>query len=453
MSNLFTSLGSAAETLRVFERGLTVVQNNVANASTPGYVRQTQPFSSKAFDLAGGLAGGVEAGDLQSSRNRFAEQAVWRYQSGYGYHSQRNASLSSLESAFQIGSGVGVAGHLDGLFKAFSQLSIAPNDASLRQNALDQARNVAISFNQMSTNFANADHEMARQVGTTVDQINALGERLAHVNAQRRSSFTSVQDTGLDAELHNLLEELAGLTDFISIPQSDGSVSVFVGGQTLLVAGDRLFSLSDHSTPAGTVIQDHEGKDITGQVISGKLAALVEVRNVMLPSYQARLNTLAASVADQVNTVLAGGIDATGNPPLVNLFSYASPGDAAATISTAALSAGDLALALPSAPNGNGNVLNLVALANAATTAGETFTNYYGHIAIQAGRDLSATMQAQQTAQQALDQSRVFRADISGVSLDEEAALMLQYQRSYQAMAQMFTTVNQMLDTLMGMAR
>lgn len=453
MSNLFTSLGNAADNLRVFERALTVVQNNVANASTPGYVRQTQTFTAKALALSGGLAGGVEAGELQNSRNRFAEQAVWRYQSAYEYQAQKQASLTSVEDTFRITAGMGITGSLDRLFQAFSQLSVAPNDGALRQNALDQAKNLTVSFNQMAADLAMADGEISRQIGTTTDQINEIARQLAFVNSQRRSSFSSIQDTGLDAQLHNLLEELSGLTDFVSIPLEDGSVSVFVGGQTLLVAGDRYFSVSAHSTPAGSFIQDQNGADITDQVSAGKLAALLEVRNSILPSYTNELNTLAASVADQINAVLALGIDATGNPPTVDLFSYASAGTAAATLSIASFSSGDLALAQPGAPNGNGNVLNLMELANLKTTAGETFTNYYANLASRAGRELSSSIQAQQTAQQALDQSKVFRADISGVSLDEEAALMLQYQRSYQAMAQMFTTVNQMMDTLMAMAR
>ncbi len=105
-----------------------------------------------------------------------------------------------------------------------------------------------------------------------------------------------------------------------------------------------------------------------------------------------------------------------------------------------------MALALPSAPGGNGNIQNLSNLA-----AG--FTASYSQLAAQAGRDLAGAIQSQQTAQQALDRAKAFRSDISGVSLDQEAALMLQFQRAYQASAQMFRTINEMLDTLMSLAR
>jgi flagellar hook-associated protein FlgK len=40
MANLLSTLMSSANALSVFERALLVSQNNVANASTPGYAAQ-----------------------------------------------------------------------------------------------------------------------------------------------------------------------------------------------------------------------------------------------------------------------------------------------------------------------------------------------------------------------------------------------------------------------------
>ena len=42
------------------------------------------------------------------------------------------------------------------------------------------------------------------------------------------------------------------------------------------------------------------------------------------------------------------------------------------------------------------------------------------------------------------------RANVSGVSLDEEAADMVRYQRAYEAAARVLTTYDQLLDTLIN---
>ncbi len=49
MANLFVSLMSSTSALRAFERSLATVQNNVTNASTPGYVKQSQVLNAASF--------------------------------------------------------------------------------------------------------------------------------------------------------------------------------------------------------------------------------------------------------------------------------------------------------------------------------------------------------------------------------------------------------------------
>jgi flagellar hook-associated protein 1 len=45
------------------------------------------------------------------------------------------------------------------------------------------------------------------------------------------------------------------------------------------------------------------------------------------------------------------------------------------------------------------------------------------------------------------------RDEASGVSIDEEAANLLRFQRAYEANARFFTTISDTLDTLMEMVR
>src|SRR3954452_8364074 len=100
MSNLLASLGSTAGTLAAYGRVLDVTQNNVSNASTPGYAKQRLDLHALPFDPEGGTTGGVAAGKLQSSRNEFAEQAVRTQTTGLGYQQQLSDSLTILQTNF-----------------------------------------------------------------------------------------------------------------------------------------------------------------------------------------------------------------------------------------------------------------------------------------------------------------------------------------------------------------
>src|ERR1700680_1630465 len=89
MGNLLASLLNTANALNVYEGALTVTQNNVTNANTPGYAKQRASLEAMSLDISIGLPGGVTLGPTESSRNGFAEQAVRDQQSALGYFQQR----------------------------------------------------------------------------------------------------------------------------------------------------------------------------------------------------------------------------------------------------------------------------------------------------------------------------------------------------------------------------
>lgn len=75
---LLASLSASGGALNAFGKALEVMQNNVGNASTPGYVRQDLELLSVRFDPESGLGGGVKAGRMTSARSEYAEQSVRR---------------------------------------------------------------------------------------------------------------------------------------------------------------------------------------------------------------------------------------------------------------------------------------------------------------------------------------------------------------------------------------
>ena len=84
MASILTSLLNSANAIDVMDRQLAVLQNNVSNASTPGYARQTQSLQAMPMELDSGLLGGVTAGPVLSARSEYAEETVRRQNSLFG---------------------------------------------------------------------------------------------------------------------------------------------------------------------------------------------------------------------------------------------------------------------------------------------------------------------------------------------------------------------------------
>ncbi len=453
MGNLLGSILSTVSSIRAYSQGLSVVQNNVANVNTPGFVKQTQDFVAGSFDLGSGLTGGVLLGPLLSSRNEFAEQAVQKQQSAASSADQRAGDLSQLEPIFDLSSASGISGTLGKLFDSFSQLSVAPNSNPSRQAVLDRAKETAQAINQSAAALTSASGSADTQIASSVNGINSLLEKLGKLNAEYRGNSSAASDPSLDADVHKTLEELSQLVNFSTTKAGDGSTTVQIGGQTTAVIGDHVYKLGTDISETQAKIVNAQGTDISAQIGSGKLRALLDERNTTIPSYITELNNLAAGLADTVNAGLAGGLDANGNVPAVPLFTYDAASGAAQTLATNPLATSDIAAASATAPGGNGNALSLADLGKSKQIGGFTFVEFYGNLAGRVGRDVATAHSDQQTYGSLLTQARSFRSDSSGVSLDEEAANLVQFQRSYQAAAKLVTVLDELTTTLIGIIR
>jgi flagellar hook-associated protein 1 FlgK len=450
LGSLFASLTNSANALKAFEDGLTVVQNNVTNATTPGYVEQTQVLEADPLNLSLGLTGGVSAGPVVSSRDLYAEESVRQQQTALGLYSQKVSDLTPLQSFFDLSSTSGLAPSMDALFSSFSQLSVNPNDTVSRQDVLNKAATVAQQFNSAASGLLGQTSNLDEQTRSIIENVNQLAATIAQVNSSGRVDADGTVNAGVDAQLNSSLEQLSQFVNFTTLQQPDGTVSVLVGGQTPLVVGDQSYAIQgDFSTPQ-TAILSSTGADITDQITGGQLSGVVDDNNNVIPSYVTDLNTLAQSFADQVNTTLDNGIDQNGAAPTTDLFTYDPVQGAALTLAVNPLTTDQIAAALPGAAGGNGNALAVAQLANATGVNGYTFDEFYGNLGGRVGNDVATATDSQTTKQNLLSQAQTLRQQVSGVSLDTEAEKLLAFQKSYEATSKMFTVLNELTETLMG---
>lgn len=450
MGSITSALLSAGNAMSVFERSFDVIENNITNANTPGYAEQVQSLTPLPFDPSEGLAGGVTPGPLINTRSEYAEQAVRDQDTAFGSAQQLSNDLGQIQPLFDLTSTTGIASSLNSFFNTFSQLTVNPNDEVSRQAVITAAGQLAQNLNQSATGIAQVSTNAATATSSVVTQINQLASQIASINQSFQSSAQSQQDESLDTDIHNDLESLSTIANISVIHTSDGAYNVYLGGQTPLVLGATTAPISVSNASGQTAILDANGNDITAQITSGQLGALIGEQNVTLPGYQTSLNTLAQSLADTVNSTLAGGVDINGNAPTTNVFSY-NAANAAATIAVTGITPDQIAAASAASPGGNDNAVALSQLATAPDTQGFTFTQYYGNLGATVGSDVSSAQQDQTQAQDQLTQAQLQRTAISGVDLNAEATKLLQYQQAYEAVGQLVSVISGLTTTLMDM--
>jgi len=451
MSSLFGSLAIASGALGAEQGALNATTNNVANVNTPGYSRQEPVLVESDPVVVGSVTygTGVSLEKLQSLRDPILQMRIQEETQQVG---QLNASVTAMQQAqvqFTAGSG-DIDTEISNFFSSLQQLSTDPTNLALRQGVLTAAGNMATAFNNTAKTLASQQSNLDLNVSQDVQQINVLTGQIASLNNQ----ITQLQGVNQDAsalvdQRDVLIGQLSHLVD-VSTIQTDKGLTLTTSNGTALVVGNQSFALTTQTNASGLQDIYAQGTDITSHLASGDLAGVLQVRDQTVPGLLSNLDTLAAGLANALNTANKQGFDLNGKAG-GNLFVAppASGQGAAASMAVEITDPSLIAASSDGTPGSNGNLAVLSAVQNQPVAGGQTPTDYYSNIVFAVGNDVSNGSAELTSAQSILNQLQDQRGSISGVSLNEEASNMVQYQNAFDAAAQVVTTINDMSSTVL----
>ncbi len=451
MSGLFSSLSAAAHSLDAQRYGLDVTGQNIANLNTEGYVRRRIDLAERQ-PIDG--VGGVTVLGVRATRDAFIDQ---RLRSELPAESRDNAvatALSVVETS--LGStGKSIDGALNALFTAFSSLSVDPQSSVARDGVLLQASRLATSFNEMAARLESSRQQADSDVRRSVDQINELAGTIADLNAQISGAPLGADVESLKDQLDLALQGLSKFTTISVISQPRGTVDVAIGSGRALVVGSQSYDLTITNAPGSGMAEIRAGGvDITDDLDGGSIGGLLAVRDDVLPGYQAQLDQLAYDVSTKINQVHATGYDLNGNTGALLYLPLASAQGAAAAMKIDPLVAADstrIAASASGAPGDNGVARQLADLRNADAARGgtSTFTEAWSVLVNTVGSDSASAKNSLSMRQETVVSIQRLRDSVSGVSLDEEAGRLMQFQRAYEANARFFAAIDSSLSVLM----
>jgi flagellar hook-associated protein 1 len=486
--NLLAGLSVTAGALNAYDQVLEVVQNNVANSSTPDYAEQTQNLKPIPFSVSDGSMGGVQAGSVTSAQDPYLDQAVRTQTVLLGQAQQSVNSLTALQSIFDVTGQSGISAALNNLYTSFSGWAESPTDSIAQQSVLTNASALAQAFQQTAVSLQTAAQNTTNQIRDTVNQVNSLVGQLQGYNNQIMKGDT--HDASLESQIDSTLDQLSQYIDFSAGQQSDGTYEILMNGQTPLLIEDQQYQISYQpvgpsadaafpSAPPTASIVSSSGTDITSDTTGGQLGALLNISNTVLTSYigdssqAGDLNILAQQFADTVNGLLTSGNISDGDPadgvaatPGVPLFTYdtTNPTNVAASLSVSSTITPDQLAAIQPATDSAAEVSNGIALALSQLASPQnssqegqlnganlSFSSFYGQLAARVGSDLD-TANSDLTAQQtAVAQAQNMRQQAAGVNLDQQAALLLQVQQAYDANSKFLSVLDEITSDVINM--
>lgn len=438
-------LSIASSGARAARAALDVSAQNIANASTEGYVRRS--LNVAEVSGAGGpgrlqdnTLSGVRIVDIRRNVDSFRQEEVRRTS---GDLQRANAELSGLRDVESAVEQSGVFDSIVELEAALQQLTSDATDPSRRAAVIGAAETLAGTFNIAASQLEAVGNGLGAEVDAQVGEANTLGAELARVNYQlARAKDGSSGEVALLDQRDLLLERLSAVSDITTQFQSNGVVNVSLGSNPSrsFVQGDAA------STLTSTVAADGSFSfAIDGQAVgpaSGSLAGIALAQDE-LGSVQSRLDTIAAGLADTVNNAQAAGValDGTAGQPIF-------AGTTAATLRVVMTDGAGLATAPAGAAAGSLDPTNLDALRQSLTNLNPA-EGVNGLLL-----DVSSKISGRNITQSALEtiaaSARATLNEQSGVDLDQEAADLIRYQQAFQASGRAMQVAGEIFETLLG---
>jgi flagellar hook-associated protein 1 FlgK len=201
-----------------------------------------------------------------------------------------------------------------------------------------------------------------------------------------------------------------------------------------------------------TDVLDQNGTDITSSITGGDLGGSIQTRDTTISGLLTQLNTLANQFASAMNTAQTSGYDQNGDAG-TDFFAASGAGGAisAGNITMAITDPSQIAASSDGSSGGNGNLVNFTNIQSTALPAGLTPGDAYANLVYQVG-SLTSNAQAESTASTStLLQLNDQLSSVSGVSIDQESANLIQYQNAYEAAARVVSTLQDMFTVTMSM--
>lgn len=424
----FFGLQTALRGITSQQRALDVTSHNIANAGTDGYTRQEVAYAAAtSLRLQSGLGGGggawlgqgVEIEQFRRMRDSFLDIQHRAQSTTAGYDETQAKGVRRALDIFNEPGEQGLNTLLERFWTSWNNLANTPSDLSVKTAVIGHATTLATAINGLDTRLAgvqtNAANEYAALTTGGQNPIGPIADELARLNTQIKSFVGAGQSPNELLDRRDLL--LDRLSEYGTVAVTDlgnGAVRVDFGDAANPLVDDATVDWPQALTAPG-----------------GKLEALLNVQ-ATVASYRADLDAFAASLITNVNTAHT----ADGGPAF---FSGTGAANIAVNATAATIDSG----------TGTAAGANDIARAIAALANG-TADNLYATLVSRVGHDVSVA-EASALSSDALRKTIENRKlSVSGVSLDEEMANMIRFQRAYQASARTMSAMDEMLDVLIN---
>lgn len=472
MSGLFSALSTNAKALQIHGLGAEITGKNLANINNPDYARQRVNVTNlgSVETPFGPMSMGLTVEGLSHSRDRLLDAALLRevsneaklageydlarqLETALGESIDRSDSTSIADGSSELSTSPGLFGAVGRYFEALDGVASNPSDPSQRDLLFKRAEALIAEFRAVDTNINQAIADGTDLIQNQVGRVNEILKDVADLNRQITRFELQHPQSAVDLrdKRQSALEELAQYTDFRTVG-NDGTLQVIFTAET---SGTDLVAVDGQKLENTLTMVTADTFQMAGSNVSmtrGSIHGISEAITSQAVESLAEVNELAAELVTRVNTAFNPG----SNP---DYDFFEATGLTAATISV------DNNMPANFRTNNTGDASDSTLILNAAKVGddnsivfapagGDSFTGdfrqYASQIASNLGTYVSSVERSLENQSLVTTHVRAQRDSISAVSMDEEVANLVKYQRAFQASARVISVIDSLLEVVVN---
>jgi flagellar hook-associated protein 1 FlgK len=314
--SLFGAIQIGGGTLQAMQIGLQVVGNNIANANTPGYVREDAVFAPAPVQRIGGLVLGlgVTVDSIVQKLDKFVQARLVGAQGDTANAEVQEQTYQELETTLNALSGsVDLNTSMTDFFNSIQEVMKAPENVATRNLAVGKGVTLTEQINDLSSRVTDIQAELDTRVNADASEINDLTGQIQKLNLQISSTeggdSSASEAGGLRVQRQQAVDRLSQLVSIQVNEQPSGGISVAVGGDFLVFEGQRRTVTVDQGSQNGTAAGVIKFADTNGKVqtTGGEVGGLYASRDTIVGSFLKRLDELSGTLAFEFNKAFSQG--------------------------------------------------------------------------------------------------------------------------------------------------
>lgn len=314
---IFSAIQKSANALQVAELGLHVVGNNIANAGTPGYIRQELVQTSGPGVRIGGsiIGSGVKAVGVHQKIDDFLVERLRQVRGELESSERQSGMYDRLESILGEMNNNDLSSKMNEFSTSIQDLLNQPGNQALRRLVIERGKSLTGQIRSIGQQLQSFGTELNSETQQITAEINRLTKRTAELNIrivelEGGSSSKTSDAVGLRDERLQVLNELSGYVGIRAIEQESGAVSVFVGGEYLVADGiQRELKVALQTDEDGQSFPEVRlaDTDFPLEVTSGKLHGIYTSREQGVKGIGDQLDEFARTLIEQFNRLHTQG--------------------------------------------------------------------------------------------------------------------------------------------------